>query len=69
MAKSIGEALAKGVPIVFTGKGRIPEVVCEPGKEAQALDILEKMDIIKILRPHDGRQPDGTLDVFDENKV
>ena len=39
----MGEAMAKGFPIVFTTEGRKPEIVCEPGKEAQAVSILNKV--------------------------
>lgn len=66
MAKSIGEALVKGVPVVFRIEGRVPEVVCEPGKEREALDLLDKLGIVKLLRPDDGRRPDGTMKPFAE---
>ena len=66
MAKSIGEALVKGVPIVFTVKDRIPEVVCEPGKEREALELLDKLKLIRLMRPDDGRRPEGTLKPFAE---
>lgn len=66
MAKSFGEALSKGVPVVFTRKGTCPEVICESGKETEALQLLEKMNIITLLRPQDGRQVPGTIKPFDE---
>lgn len=68
MAGSFGEALAKGVPIVltFSGVSRIPQVICEPGKERQALETMEKMRLIELVRPKEGLQPVGTIKVFDE---
>ena len=48
---SVGEALAKGQPVVFTGEGRLPEVVCEKGKEKEALELMEKMELITLVRP------------------
>lgn len=47
---SIGKALAEGKPVVFTGSG-VPEVVVPPGKEKQALELLEKKELIKVIRP------------------
>ena len=55
MAKSFGEALLKGVPIVMrnrpTKKGvlllDIPEIWYREGDEKRALDLLEKMEIVK----------------------
>lgn len=49
-AKSLGGALAMGIPVIFQSDKGI-EVVCEHGKEAEALDTMEKMGIIKIMRP------------------
>ena len=66
MAKSIGGALQEGQPVVFTLTGRVPQVICEPGKEREALELMEKMKLIELLRPVDGRKPDGTLQPFDE---
>lgn len=66
MPKSIGEALMKGVPVVFTVKGRAPEIVCEPGKEKEALELLDKMGIVKMMRPGDGRRPEGTMKPYVE---
>ena len=66
MAKSFGEVLAKGVPIVFLRKGDVPEVICEPGKEAEALDTMEKMNLIKVVRPRQAKQPPGTIKTYDE---
>jgi hypothetical protein len=51
MSMSVGSALAEGKPVVFTGEGKLPEVVCEEGKEKDALELLVKMDIIKLMRP------------------
>lgn len=68
-ARSLGGAMALGVPIVFTAKGRKPEVVCEPGKEAQALETMEKMGLITLLRPHKGDEPDNVLAVYGEQKA
>ena len=61
MARSLGEALATGVPVVFTAKDKVPDVVCEPGKELQALETMHKMGIINLMRPRNGRQPEDTL--------
>lgn len=69
MAGSIGEAMIKGVPIVFRIEGRVPEVVCEPGKEAEALELLHKLKLIQLMRPDDGRRPKGTLKPFAEEKA
>ena len=67
MNKSLGEACAGGVPVVFTSAtGEIPEVVCEPGKECQALETLAKMGLIKLRRPVNPRQPKGTIRVYSE---
>lgn len=49
MAKSFGGALMEGQPIVFTGENRIPEVMCRINKKAEALDLMEKMGLIKIV--------------------
>ena len=65
-AKSLGEALATGVPVVFTFKDRVPDVVCEPGKEMEALETLHKMGIINLMRPRDGKQPEDTLAPYGE---
>ena len=51
MSMSMGEALAKGIPVVFTVEGRLPEVVCEEGKEKEALELMEKMKLITLTRP------------------
>jgi len=49
---STGKALIKGMPVVFTcSDGRLPNVVCEPGKEKEALELLERMSIITLSRP------------------
>jgi rubrerythrin len=47
------KALKEGRPVVFTGK-EVPEVICEVGSEAEALDLLEKMELITIVRPQSG---------------
>lgn len=59
MAGSFGEALAKGVPIVMTSSdgSRVPQVICEPGKECQALETMEKMGLIELVRPCEGKRP------------
>jgi acetyl-CoA acetyltransferase len=49
MAKSFGGAIASGVPVVMTGKDRVPEVMMQVGKEKEALEMLEKMGLIKIV--------------------
>lgn len=54
MAKSLGEALSKGMPAVFTSKDDVPNVVCERGMESEALKLLEDMNLICILRSHEG---------------
>ena len=60
MAKSIGEALATGAPVVFTfSKVDKPvcQVVCVPGKEQEALELLHKMKVVELLRPELGVVP------------
>ena len=47
---SVMKQLVKGNPVVFTG-GDIPEVVCEPGKEKEALELMVKMNLITLVRP------------------
>ena len=68
MAKSMGEALSKGIPVVFTRESthQVPEVICEPGKEREALELLQNMGLIEIVRPQDGRKPAGSIQVFSE---
>ena len=58
MAGSIGEALAKGVPVVMTAKDGtgIPEVICGEGKGDQALETMEKMGLIKLVRPQESHE-------------
>lgn len=58
-----------GVPVVLTAAGEKHSVICEPGKELEALELLEKMGIIKLMRPENGRRPDGTLKPFDEKQI
>ena len=48
---SMGKALVEGKPVVFTGEDRLPEVVCEEGKEKEALELMEKMELITLIRP------------------
>lgn len=67
-AKSLGGALAMGIPVVFTVEDRTTEVICPVGKEQEALELLIKMKIltlecledlnfIKIVRPEIGVLP------------
>jgi hypothetical protein len=51
MKMSVGKALVEGQPVVFTGEGRLPEVVCEEGKEKEALELMVKMELITLTRP------------------
>lgn len=53
MAKSFGEAMAKGEAVIFTAKdkSRPVEVFLTPGRELEVLQLLESKGIIKILRP------------------
>jgi len=48
---SMGKALIDGKPVVFTGADRLPEVVCEEGKEKEALELMVKMELITLTRP------------------
>jgi len=52
MANSFGGALKSGEPVVLTSVAPNPEtapmLILQEGKEKEALDILEKMGIIKI---------------------
>lgn len=66
MAKSLGGALKEGRPVVFTREGHPPEVVCEPGKEREALELMEKMKLIVLMRPADGRASNDVLRVYAE---
>ena len=46
---SVGKALIDGQPVVFTASdGRVPHVVYRRGKEKEALELLEKMDIVTL---------------------
>ena len=58
---SMGGALAGGVPVVLTSQnpGSIPMVVCEFGKEAEALETMDKMGIVRVLRPEIVNQNGG----------
>lgn len=51
---SLGGALARGIPVVFTGENQLPQVVCIPGKEKEALELMDKMGLIKLIRPVKG---------------
>lgn len=64
MAKSIGEAISIGTPIVFTRDGMVPEVVCEPGKEKEALDLMHQLKLILLIRPQAGNKPNGAIQTF-----
>lgn len=50
---SMGEALMKGDPVVLRSgrKGSVPGVVCGEGREKDALELLEKLGLIRIMRP------------------
>lgn len=50
---SFAKALKEGKPVVFTGK-EVPEVICEVGNEAEALNLLAEMGLITIVRPEFG---------------
>lgn len=63
---SLGEALKNGGPVVFTRKGDIPSLVCAPGKEAEALKLLDQKGIIRLMELHDGNQPVGTIKTYSE---
>lgn len=49
MAKSFGEALAKGEPVIMTFEGKVPEVILQEGREKEALETMEKMGLIKLM--------------------
>lgn len=70
MAKSMGEALKNGEPVIFTFKDRVPELYMVPGKEKEALDLLVAKGLIKILdvetRPYGWRGRER-LTVDDDN--
>jgi len=66
MAKSLGGTLKEGQPVVFTCPGRPHQVVCEPGKEREALELMEKMKLIVLMRPVDGRVSRDALRVYAE---
>ncbi len=51
MAKSLREALVTGRPVIFTGEGHVPQVVCEIGKEREALELMQKFKLIELVRP------------------
>jgi hypothetical protein len=63
---SVGTALAQGTPVIFTRDGGVPQLVCEPGKEVEALELLEAKGLIIRLTPHNGKQPEGTIQPYDE---
>ena len=56
-AKSFGEALVKGNPVVMTWKKgikRVPQVICRYGKEKEALELMADMKLIELVRPVKG---------------
>ena len=60
MAKSFGGAILEGGPVVMTSKepGYIPGVMYWVGKEAETLELLDKMGIIKrVILPKDTEKP------------
>lgn len=63
---SVGTALAQGTPVVFTSEGRVPQLVCEPGKELEGLELLEKKGIVTILRPQNGNMSKGSIQTYGE---
>ena len=61
MAKSFGELLKKGGPVVLTSRiGGIPEVILVAGKELAALELLSKFGIIKLSRITDDKVLNST---------
>lgn len=70
MAESFGGAIKEGGPVVTMSRmGGIPQVFLIPGRELQALELLDKLGVIKIGYIQDGRMPKGLLAVGDEEKV
>jgi hypothetical protein len=62
-ARSFGEALAKGVPIVLANKKHVKgsktvdlpiQVISPSGKDGEVLDLMEKMGIITRVVPEKG---------------
>ena len=53
---SMGGALMSGTPVIMTGGGKI-RVVCQPGKEKEALETMDEMGIIQLMRPEMGTSP------------
>lgn len=51
MAKSFGEALATGKPVVLTSRDDIPMVICRVDAEADALKLLHDMKLVNLVRP------------------
>ena len=64
MAKSFGGALKEGVPIVMKfaasahEKNRTTEIWYRLGDEKNALELLEKMDVVKRVIMPEGKQND-----------
>ena len=50
MGMSFGEALLKGKPVVLQNKIK-PEVICVKGKGDEALELLQELGLIRLLRP------------------
>ena len=66
MAKSFGEAVSKRLPVVLNVGGEAKtEVWYKPGDEGKALELLEKMGVLKrVLYSSDC--PKGCLEVKSE---
>jgi hypothetical protein len=43
-------ALAAGKPVVFTSKDKPPQVMLPDGKEKEALELLQSMKLIEIVK-------------------
>ena len=58
MCKSLGEAMAKGKPVVFRGEEKqVPEIVVHAGMEKEALELLDIAGVIKLMRPAGYKEP------------
>lgn len=55
-AGSMGGAFMSGIPVIMTGGGKI-RVICRPGKEKEALEMMDEMKIIQLMRPEMGTLP------------
>jgi len=64
MAKSLGGAMAEKIPVVIHGQepGRLPEIFYKPGDEAAALELLEKVGVLKRVF-YESSCPSGCLEV------